>query len=342
MSSGGFTCSTLAEVQLKAEQIWADNAAKKDYIAKVETLTAVRKEQTTRLAPLQDPEKDKTVKLIWVKDCDETTSACGNECTVGGNELETACDTHSLDICRTAGFTVDEKDLRGNVINKEELIAKGFLKKMKVLDEYLATQAVSKIDSFKGVNAYAGGKGTVAGFNTTISPAYWNASLFSYLYLVSQKNKFSDSYLLSGTNLFESFWNAQMNAGNADGKGAKTMFDQFRTYFDVFNIDTVLDPDKATFLIDRNAIAFESKAYYNWSAGDARANQYGGVGGSVGMKYQIESMNLPGVFYDVTYKVVCSGDEIKHHFSLSTKAGIFRNPVGCNLNNTGILKFKCA
>lgn len=341
MSAGNFSCSELAEVQLKADAIWADASYNKDYIANVGALTAVRSEQTARLVPLEDSMKDNTVKLIWVKDCDDTTSACGTECTVGGSELESACDTHTLDICRTKGFTIDEKALRSNVISKEELIARGLLKSMKTLDEYLAVQMVAKLDTFKGANLYTGGKGTVAGFETSVSPAFWNASLFSYLYLVAQKNKFKDPYILSGVNLFEAFYNAQANAGNADGKGAKSLFDSFRTYFDIFNIDTQLSPDQSTFLLDRNAVAFASKAYYNWSAGDARSMQYGGAGSSVGIKYQVESNNLPGVFYDVTYKIECSSDEIKHHFSLAFKAGIFRNPVGCDLNNTGILKFNC-
>lgn len=341
MSAGSFTCSVLAEVQLRADAIWADAAYNKDYIAKVEALTAVRKEQSVRLAPLEQP-KDNTIKLIWAQDCEETTSACGAECTVGGEEIETKCETHTLDICRTIGFTVDEKDMRNNFLGVEDLIARAFLKKMKALDEYLAGQMVVNLDAFKGVNQYTGGKGTVAGFTTTIAPAYWNASLFSYLHLVAQKNKFMDSYVLSGTNLFEAWWNAQMNGANADGKGAKNMFDAFRIYFDVFNIDTQLDPLKATFLIDKNAVAFVSKAYYPWAAGSQEAMKYGGAGGEVGVKYQIESKNLPGVFYDVTYKITCSGDEIKHNFSLNLKAGIFRNPVGCNLNNTGILELLCA
>lgn len=340
MSAGGFTCATLAEVQLKADQIWADAASQKDYIANVEALTAVRKEQTVRIAPLET-EKDNQVKLIWVKDCGETTAACSDECTAGGDELEAACDTHELDLCRTIGFTVKEKALRSTVLTKEELVAKGFLKKMKVLDEYLATTLVAELDTMKGVNAYTSGKGTVSGFETAVGPAYWNASLFAYFNLVAKKNKFTNPYLLSGTNLYEAYLLAQANSGNGEGKGAKSLFDSFRTYFDVFNIDSQLSPDQSTFLIDANAVAFVNKAYYNWSAGDARANSWGGVGGSVGMKYAVESKNLPGVFYDVTYKVSCSSNEIEHDFSLQYKAGIFRNPVGCNLNNTGILKFNC-
>jgi hypothetical protein len=341
MSAGLFTCSALAEVQLKAEQIWADNASNKDYLAEVGTLTAIRSEQSAQLSALQDPDKDNTVKIIWVKDCDETVAACTDECSVGGNELESACDTHALDLCGKVGFTIDEKDLRSNVISKEELVAKAFLRKIKLLDEDLAQTAVNKIYSFKGRNVYAGGKGTISGFDTKVNPAYWNASLFSYLALVAKKNKFASPYLLSGTNLYEAYWNAKMNGANSDGKGAVNMFDSMKMYFDVFNIDAELDPAKYTFMLDKSAMAFFSKNYYPYAPGSSESMQWGGVGGSVGAKYQVPSKNLPGVFYDVTYKVRCVGNEIKHDWSIQYKAGIFRNPVGCDLNNTGILAFKC-
>lgn len=344
MSAGNFSCSDLAQVHLKAEQIWADNASNKDYVANVGTAKAIMQEQTVQIAEFssqQENPKDKTVKLIWVKDCDETSADCSDECTISGVELETACDTHALDICRNSAFQVDEKATRSNDINVQELVAKGMLKRMKVLDEYIAQTMVNDLYMFRGANQYTGGKGTVVGFDTNIAPAFWNPSLFSYLSLVSVKNKFSNPFLLSGTNLYEAAWIAAKNRGNANGSGDAAMFDTFRTYFDVFNIDTELDPEKITFMIDKNAVGFFSKTYYPWTAGDERANKYGGVGGSVGMKYQVESMNLPGVFYDVTYQVVCESNEIKHKFRLDLNAGFFRNPVGCNLNNTGILTFHC-
>src|SRR5574337_51947 len=340
MSAGQLSCATLAEVQLKADQLW-DSSLKKDYIANVVALDAVRKEQTVQIPELQDSAKDKTVKLIWTQDCETTVSDCSNECTVGGSELEAKCESHTLDICKTTGFTIDEKKLRSKLVTKEELIAKGMLRRMKLLDEYLAQTMVAKLDSFKGVNQFTDGKGTVSGFETSIAASLWNPSLFSYFQLAAIKNQFADAYLLNGSNLYEAYWNAQMNAGNTDGKGAVAQFDSFRKYWDVFNVDSTLG-EKSTFLIDRNAVAFVSKTYYPWSGGEESANQYGGAGGSVGMKYQVESRNLPGLFYDVTYKVECVSNEIKHHFTFQANAGIFRNPVGCNANNTGILKFVCA
>lgn len=333
MSAGSFSCAQLAEVQLKADNMWADAAYKKDFIADVEALSAIRTEQTVRFPDLETPTKDNTIRIAWIKDCDETIENCGTECTVGGAEAEAACDTHALTLCKKVGFTVDEKTFRTSMFSKEEVIAVQMMRKMKLLDEYLAEIAVQRLESFKGVNTYTGGKGTVAGFETSINPAYWNASLFSYFALVMKKNKFSDAFLLNGDNLFEAGWNAEKNAQNADMKDQLLKMKSLRAYWDVFNVDSVLSPDKASFLIDRNAVAFASKAYWPTNPIDFGAN--------VGLKYQVESKNLPGVFYDVTYKVTCSGDDIKHNWSIQVKADIFRNPVGCNINNTGVLKFLC-
>lgn len=334
MSAGSFTCAELAEVQLKADLVWADNAARKDYIASVDTIAAIRAEQTATLAPLEDPQKDNEIRIAWIKDCDETLASCTNECTVGGPELEAACDTHTLDYCQKIGFTVREKAFRTSMFSKEEVIARAMLKKMKALDEALNARAITIVNSNVGVNAYTGGKGTVAGFTTTIPAAYWNASLFSYFVLAMKKNKFADAFLLSGDNLYEAWWNAEMAKANPALSGDLQKFDTFRKYFDLIHLDSELDPDKKTFLIDRGALAFVSKAY--WPTTPIVFN------GSGLTKYSIPSKNLPGVMYDVTYTDRCANDEMFYDFSIQFKADIFVNPKGCNLNNTGILEFKCS
>lgn len=342
MSAGLYTCSALAEVQLEADRIWADSAKKKSYIAKVGALEAIRKESNVRFDILEDSEKDRQVKLYWLDNCETSTTACTDECTVAGSETGSTCKTYSLNICRNFAVRIEEKGFRAIANTFEEAIAVQMLRAMKTLDEYLAVQVINALNSNKGANAYTGGKGTVSGFETTIPAAYWNASLFSYLHLVAEKNKMFDPYILSGTNLYEAYWNAQMNSGNSEGKGAANMFDSYRLYFDLFNLDSTLSPEQSTFLIDRSAITFVSKNYYPFKATDTEAYKYGGVGSQVGLKYHVESFNLPGVFYDVTYKVTCVSNKIYHDWNFSVNAGVFTNPVGCDLGNTGILKFKCS
>ncbi len=340
MSAGINTCALLAKVQLDADLMWSDSAKQKDYLGEVAALTAIRDNQTVRFAELENPLKNKTVTLYWPELCDTETTTCTDDCTPGGTKPGTTCQDLSLNICREVDFSVDQYAYRAIATSFESAIATSMLSKMKVLDEYLASLAVTALDAGKGVNAYTGGKGEVSGFDTTISPAYWNASLFGYLSLVAKVNKFNSPYLISGTNLYEAAFNATANSANADGKGTQNLFKTMPIYFDVFNIDGT--QGQATFLVNKNALAFVSKTFNPWSSTDARAGQYGGVGSAAGARYQVESRNLPGVFYDVIYKIACSGNEITHNFKIQFNGGIFRNPVGCNPNNTNILEFLCA
>lgn len=334
MSAGNLTCAELAEVQLKADTVWADNAARKDYIADVATITAIRAEQTAQLVPLENTEKDNVIKLAWIKDCDETSAACTDDCTVGGTAPEAACDTHELDLCRKVTFTVSSKQFRTSMFTKEEVIAKAMLKRMKVLDEYINDQAIIAINANVGVNAYTGGKGTVSGFSTTVSPAYWNPALFSYFIMTAKKNKFTDAFLMSGDNLFEAKWNAQMNKVQPNDAADIQKMEAIRMYNDIQALDALLSPASKTFLIDKGALAFVSKAY--WST---TPQTFAGSGLT---KWSVPSKNLPGVMYDVTMTDRCVGDDMYFDFAIQYKAGIFVNPKGCNINNTGILEFKCA
>lgn len=334
MSAGSLTCSELAEIHLKAEAVWADNAAKKDFIADVGAIEAVRAEQTAKIKEAEDGEKDYDIKVTWLKDCDETIEDATDECTVGGAEPESACKTYTLDIHKKVGFNVQEKVFRTNDYEFQQAVAVSMMRKMKLLDEYIAEQAVEVINNNAGANVFtSGSKGTVSGFNTYVSPQYWSADLISYLHLTAKKNKFLNPFMLSGVNLWEPYQQAKFNAGNASGSGDIAKFNSLRMYWDIFNVDSVLDPDKKTFMIDKGALAFHSKAYYSTTP-----RVYTGSGLT---KYSVPSKNLPGVFYDVTYTDTCSADIITHKWSIQTKAGIFHNPVGCNINNTGILSFVC-
>jgi hypothetical protein len=340
MSANVNTCAALAKVQLIMDSVWADSAKQKDYIANVDALTAIRENQTVRIAELENPAKNKTVTIYWPEFCSPTTQASTDVCAAGGNKPGTSCQDYALSIEREAVFSIDTLNYRTLAPTYEEALAVAFLANMQALDEYLAQQAITKLHTGKGVNLFTGSKGTVSGFETSIPAAYWNASLMGYFHLVAKKNKMTSPYVVSGTNLYEAYWNAQTNSGNADGKGAKTAFDSLKFYFDINNMSTVVG-EEATFLVNKNALAFHNKAFWDWTATDAKADMFGGVGGNVGKVYKIESKNLPGVFYDVTHQIACSGNVITENFKIKFTGDIFRNPVPCNPNSTNILEFVC-
>jgi hypothetical protein len=330
-NAGDFSCADLVMIQVKLDQMWADSAVKQDYTANCVALQSIIQEQTAQFPQLKT-EKDTQVKIAWLNHCDDTVSDCTNDCIVGGDELSADCKTYELDICKTTGFSVKEKALRAGIFSKEELIAKAMLQKLKIMDEQLTQTVVSALDTYTGVNQFLNGF-TTSGNDTVIPATYWTPDLFAYFYQTMIMNKHTNSFMLSGSNLFQAEWIARMNMSNSEKAPDMAKMNTIRKYFDLFNMDSVLGTKK-TFTIDKGAVAFVSKNYY-----PSTPIQYIGAGQT---RYSVPSKNLSGVTYDVIYTNDCTNNEITHHWSFYVKAGFFLNPTGCNSDNTGVLSFTCA
>lgn len=332
IAAGVFSETRLVNIQAKADQVWVDRAQKEDYVAQVEVVKAVLAQQTATFGPLLQGKKDRTVEISWVNACEMDDTAVTN-CTFPSTELSTNMEEKELTTERQTGFTVKEYPLVTNTYDMDEIVAKGLLSASKILDEFWAAQMVAAINSFKGVNEVAVGKGGVSGTDTYIIPAYWNADLIAYFTRVGIMNRLKNPYLISGNNLFESVWNAQREAMQSGDQSKTLKFGSLPLYFDLFNIDTVNTPDLVTYLIARGAIAFYTKAYYS-------ANPIKYFDQS---RYSIPSVNIPGVRYDVHYTNECDEDSdwINHSFKVKTLGDIFLNPVGCTSTRTNVLSFIC-
>jgi hypothetical protein len=136
---------------------------------------------------------------------------------------------------------------------------------------------------------------------------------------------------LSGKNLFESYWLANANAGNSNGKGDAAKFGGADITFDLRNVDSVNTPDALTYMVQKGSIAMASRTYYGSEVTDYLTEK----------RYAIASNFVPGLSYDVHYSTECENDFFKHKFKVKLDAGIFKNPAGCDLTNTGVLGFKC-
>ena len=210
-------------------------------------------------------------------------------------------------------------------------MAKGLLKADVQLAEAYAAYCVSVLEANQGVNQLPTGKGVVSGSDTYILPAYWDASLMAYFSRVAILNKFTAPKLISGSNLYEAVWVAEMSRANDNGKGAATMFGAFPVYFDLYNIDTVNTPDLVTYLLSQNSVAMANRAY--------NPNFIETFGAS--KRWTMPSRFLPGFTYDVFNTVACSNDMVETQFKVKLLADLFVNPEGCTVNNTGILAFRC-
>lgn len=331
--AGTLTCGDLLAISLMADTIWPDNASAKMYRANTGVIDAILENQTVRIPQLQT-DKWNQVKLIWLEMCGDDSSACSDLCDAGTlDEIQSGCETHELACLAEVGFKIGEYSYDSTSFEFQEAVAKGMLAKMKILDEKLAQLGVAALSSFAGVNQYTTGLAEGTG-NAFIPPAYWGADLMAEFAMISIINRFNNPYLISGSNLYKSNWNAMMNAGNADGSGAAKKMDFFPAYFDLFNVDSVNTPDKVTYLVDPNALAFINKARYSTTP-----KEYGN--GADKTLYSVPSKNLPGIMYDVIYYTTCTGDEIFHNFKIKATGAFLQNPVGCNDEITGVLQFTC-
>lgn len=326
--AGTFSDIALLAIQARADGKWDTNTRVKHMNPHVETVRAIMENSTAQLAELQT-KKDRTLSLIWGKTCNTTTTALSTECTIGGDELEGVKKDMTMNISQQHEFFVKEKEFRGLAMEPEEFIALGMKNGKVLLDNYLAATCIPWLNSFAGVNQWTTGLAQGSGYDT-IPAADWTADLFGEFVTIAEMNQFDSPFLLNGSNLKGEYWNAQMSAVNANDKDLINKFSAMRMYFDPWNVVTQNTPDHVTYMIDQGAVAFASKAYWDTTPRNFEA---------IYTAWKTPSNNLPGVEYDVLYKPSCVGNDIEHHFRITVNAGIWLNPLGCNADNTGVLRF---
>ena len=332
-----FTASQLLKVQTVSDDLWADNRTKIDYMAECDIAKAIQSESTAMLSPLQDPSKTKTVKLIWLNACSVDDAAVGDDCAITGPELSSDSQDYVLDIFRKTSFSVKEIQARTDQFTLQQQIARGLLQCDKVLAEYVAEQCVAKLESYRGTNTYLTPVGSTAwslsGSDTIVPADQWTTGLMPKLSLTARKNKFLNPALISGEALWYMNEEAANNQGNDDGKGDATRIRKYfdRKYFDPVKIDEVNAGTFKAYMVDRGAIAMVTKSHYP-SVPAIYQNPWQ-------MRYQVESKNLPGIFWEVIYTNSCTSGEITHVWQFKVNAGIFLNPTGCTSTNTGVLSF---
>lgn len=337
--SGDFSCAELLEIKARASAIFADDVQSVEYKANVNSALAVLQNQTAQLGDLQNPAKDRTVKVYWVDDCDSSDpDDCTSDCTVDGDPIGTNCQEYTLDTCFEKTLSITEKVFRTSNLEREEVVAKQLLKKLKLMDEYWAKKVIAFLNTNSGVNAYAGPYTYAAGVTTIPAPA-WNPDLFGYLALALAKNKLNAGVMLSGINLWQSYWKMDMELTKPDGtSNANKLNSLGKPYFDIHLLDSTVGAN-TTFLFNGNSVALITKAYYSGTPRELKANNVWQ------QRYTIASPSLPGVTYDVIYTVDCvAGDgsgDVQHSWKIVSTGGIFLNPLGCDEGRTGILQMQC-
>lgn len=336
--SGNYDCAKHLEIKAKVTEIWVNESViNKEYVADVEAALAIIEGQTARFEVLTQPEKDREVKVWWVDDCDqEDPVACTDQCVLEGEEIGTSCANYGLTECFEKSFSITEEQFRTSILSKEEVVARALIKKLLLMDQFWAAKGIAHLNASAGVNKYDEVY-DVVGNTTYIPAASWNPDLFGYLETAQWFNKLSMSSMLSGTLMRQYWWKVMMEQSDPTGASAFRKLNSFgQPRFDR-RMDTILG-EKGMFLWDKNSVAMVTKA---------RHLAYGATGreliadGGKQLRTTIQSPNLPGVTYDLTYQEKCVNDDISHVWKIVSRGDLFLNPLGCDNDRTGVLKLLC-
>lgn len=322
------TPTNLLSLKVKAEQMWKDSALANSLQPQTEAAKAVLKNQTASFKVLDDPNRDLSVRVSFLSMCNLATEACEDNCDIDENEPNSAVKDYAPDICQKVGFKINEKVLRTNEYQFEEMFARFSAEAIDKLDAFWSIQALAKMKAFAGRNAYPAPFTYDATNKTTNVPAAsYDTSLIPKLIQQAMLNQMGDAYFIDNGSLWEAFYMAQMNAGNLDGKGQANLIQQINIAFDQFNFAKAgLTED--TFAISKGAIAMKTVNKFQDTPRTLTAEGQ--------TRYTVKSRNLEGVKYDVIHQEKCVGDDIFQTFRFITNGGIWLNPETCPVDVGGV------
>lgn len=326
------SCGYLNTIQKMADDVWSDPIKNNDLISDAISARAVLENQTVNFSEVLGAKK-KELMVEWLTKCAVTTQDCTDDCTITGVDADPLCEHYDIECLQESSFKVPMRLYRERTIEMQQAIAFNKLVHMKALDEWLAQYILTGILGCAGTNLFTGGVGSVSGTTTYIAPQYWDDSIWGYFNQVSRLNKMRNPYVITGNNLYQLLFNRPLEAGNADGVGNFRKLQTMRVYQDPENMETIAPGQ--TFLLHKSAVAFVNKAWNPLNAANARqlAGQY--------WEWSEPSMNIPGIFYDITMLETCEGDEFYQAVKIKLHGLFACNPYPCDEDNTGTLVFEC-
>ncbi|WP_179022050.1 hypothetical protein [Winogradskyella forsetii] len=335
------------DIQLITEQVWADSQNQTDqYTADAETIRMMADKQADRnqiLTSLEDTSlEDDEIKVIWIDQCgEELDETCQEVCDFTASDVPLASETYSLTDCVSKSFAADENDFLRNKYTIEEYIAKQLLHTIKLLDEQLNAKALLFLSANAGLNTHP----EAYTFNATtleVDAADYTNEMYVKMAIDAKMNKIMDPFVVDNGALYRAYLRAQLDKDNYDGSGNQKRTMLFDTSFDLLGFPKTAVTD-TTFLVSPYSYAFGSRNYNSAAPTIVETKDLRQI------RYSIPSNNVPGVVYDVTKQIVCSGNRFKHEYLVKARTGFFLNPVGCDVlvdtepdvfdNVTGILSY---
>lgn len=339
---GNIDCAITPEQKLALAQVWDDGGSvSAEYVAVTDAVRAIKSNQTARFKYLEEPDKDRTLKVWWPDDCREgEPDDCEDECAVDGPVAGTQCVDYALTDCFSWSWGITKKMFRTSDMTPDQLVAVELLKAMKIMDEKLDRKAMDLLLAGRGVNKFDAGQYDVDGLVTWIPAAAWNPDLAAYLWMAAKKNKQNLPKVLTDTNLSQLGFLLEMQTTDPMGASAIAKFNKaFGGMYTDINMDDHLGT-KSTFLFQGNALFIANQAR---NAGDERGQKYQHPTTGIYVTRDImASKNIPGITYDLFKSEVCvPGGDIKTSWRLQFRGGFFANPTGCDTDRTGVLELRC-
>jgi hypothetical protein len=316
----------------KSDTLWPNDMVAADFVPQIDTLIAIRDQQTARLQTVNLPD-GVDVRIAWMNNCDITVDTYDNtDCTFTGSEADVSKADLSIDQAKESTFSVPLDAWRDNVFGFADAVAVNLNKTMVAQAEAVAQYAVGVINANLGQNTYtAGSTWTVSGTSNSIPTEQWESTaLFGRFQIAAKKNRFDNPFLLSGENLYQLAYMARTSNANGEGKGDFVRINQMPIYNDVVNVDDVNSPALLTYMINRGTLAFASKGYFPTRPEVLDGNT---------QRFSIENRFFRNLIHDVQTVVSCSSGVWSQHWKVVPRYKLFVNPTGCTATRTGILAF---
>lgn len=331
------TASTLVDFQVELDAARFDARYQAQFMPHIETLRAVKAEQTAIVEPVTNPgrfAKKRTVDVWWANFCNiVATDTCTTNCTLTGVAVDTDAMEMDVDKCFEATFTIPETALHTNAAEMPKLVAQATLRAEKVILEKYTRAIIASIDAAKECATLTGlptGWACTAGNVVVPFADMQNLNSLNLMSYIATMNDFSDPYILSGFNFWNAYLTAVQNSGNGEGSGEAARSALIRSYFDPRNIDVLNAPDLKTYMLNRGTVAtFEG----NFVGPDLVEYQFGQ------QRYMQESRLFPGIFFDVFHTDSCVAGNVGLTWKFQLNAGIWINPAGCGTTNNGVVSF---
>ena len=325
----------LPEIYRSIDIAWDDAIQRSQFMAKADAARVCLQQQTARVTDLiqgAGPNaKTRTVRVHWLNACNVTTGASTDECTAASVELTDEKADYAITKTRESSFKTSWKVHRTTPHDLRETVAKGMLKAMKELDEYLAGQFWAFLAANNGAHEYTSyPSGTIASDVYQIPEADWSVDLMPQFLLSAEFSRFDNAYMLHGLNLWVERFKAGQYAANADGKGENNLFSVLPTFWDVVGASNA-GVSKHSFLVNRSAVALATANFFDMAPATFAGNH---------RVYKVASRNLPGVYYDVHELETCTSDDMVLSYKLNANFEFLLNPLGCTATRTGILQFE--